>query len=182
MGVRVRREARDAALCALAVAVLGLGLGPMWVWLAPRVHMFAVDNGVYLKNPEGEEAVGVDGTFLLLALGFGAVTGALVFLYSRRGGVGLAVGLAAGALLGSVVAWRFGVWLGPETDLVAAAKAAGEGKTFEGPLRLQAKGALLAWSLAAAVVHLALVGVFGRPEPVTLYFPPYGDKGAPRGW
>lgn len=180
----VRHEVRDGVLCALVATVLGVGLGLLWLWLAPRVPLVNVDNAVFLKDPEGEEAVGADGTFVLLALGFGAVTGALAFLRSRSGGVGIVVGLAVGALLGSVLAWRLGIWLGPETDLVAAAKAAGSGKTFDGPLKLQAKSALLVWPLLALMMHLLLTGVFGRrdPEPSETGFPPPGGMGAPQSW
>ncbi|WP_181767579.1 ABC transporter permease [Streptomyces albidus (ex Kaewkla and Franco 2022)] len=183
----MRYEIRDGLLCALVVAVLGVGLGLLWLWLAPRVPLVTVDNAVFLKDPEGEEAVGADGTFVLLALGFGVVTGALAFLRSRAGGVGIVVGLAVGALLGSVLAWRLGVWLGPSSDLVAAAKAAGPGKTFHGPLKLQAKSALLVWPLLALLMHLLLIGVFGKREPEfgePMFVPPGGPggPGAPQSW
>lgn len=183
----MRYEVRDGLLCALVVAVLGVGLGLLWLWLAPRVPLVTVDNAVFLKDPEGEEAVGADGTFVLLALGFGVVTGALAFLRSRAGGVGIVVGLAVGALLGSVLAWRLGVWLGPSSDLVAAAKAAGPGKTFHGPLKLQAKSALLVWPLLALLMHLLLIGVFGKREPEfgePVFMPPGGPggPGAPQSW
>lgn len=176
----VRREVLDGLLCALVVTALGVGLGLMWLWLAPRVPLVTVDGAVFLKDPEGEEAIGADGTFVLLAIGFGVVTGALAFLRSRGGGVGIVVGLTAGALLGSLLAWGLGVWLGPDTDLVAAAKAAGEGKTFDGPLKLQAKSALLVWPLLALIVHLALTGLFGKrdPDPGDPYYPAPGGEGA----
>jgi hypothetical protein len=163
-GPDVRHEVRSGLLCALAVGLLGVALGLLWLWLAPRVPLVAVDGGVFLKDPEGEEAIGADGTFVLLALGFGVVTGTLAFLRSREGGVGLVTGLAVGALLGSVLAWQLGVWLGPDTDIAAAAKAAGANKTFDGPLKLQAKSALLVWPLLALLVHLALTGLFGKRD------------------
>ncbi|CAM5245652.1 hypothetical protein SANTM175S_02821 [Streptomyces antimycoticus] len=48
---------------------------------------------------------------------------------------------------------------------MAHAKEAGRGVTFDGPLKLGAKGALLAWSVAAMVIHLALTGLFGPRDP-----------------
>jgi hypothetical protein len=164
-----------------------VALGLLWLWLAPRVPLVKVDGGVFLKDPEGEEAIGADGTFVLLALGFGVVTGLLAFLRSRGGGVGLAVGLAVGALLGSVLAWQLGVQLGPSSDLAASAKAAGTNKTFDGPLKLQAKGALLVWPFVAMLTHLLLMGSFGHrdPEPVAPSAPPPvppKDGGAPQHW
>lgn len=158
-GPRVGREVTEALFCTLAVTVLGVVLGLLWVWLAPRIPLFSDGKAVFLRDPEGEEAIGADGTFVLLALAAGAVTGVAVFLARRRGGVGVVVGLALGGLLASVVAWRTGIMLGPDTDVVATAKAVGEGNTFDGPLELRAKGALLAWPMVASIVHLLLTGM-----------------------
>ena len=162
-GPGARREALGAVLWTLALAVLGAGLGLLWLWLAPRVPLYSDGKAVFLKDPEGEEAVGADGTFVLLGLAFGAVTGLLAFARDRSGGVGRLLGLTAGAVAGSVVAWRLGVWLGPSTDVVAAAKSAGTGRTFDGPLKLQLP-ALLAWPFAAVLVHAVLLWLFGRRD------------------
>ncbi|NNG89849.1 hypothetical protein DEH18_08955 [Streptomyces sp. NHF165] len=167
----VRRELRDAALVAVAVTVLGVLLGLLWLWLAPRVPLYTDGRAVYLKDPEGEESIGADGTFALLGVVFGVVTGLILFLVRRRGGVGLVAGLAVGGLLGSVLAWRLGVWLGPETDLVAAARAAGRNATFDAPLKLAAKGVLLAWPFAGLLVHLIATALFGPRDEVRAVAP-----------
>lgn len=166
----MRTELREAAVITVAVAVVGVLLGVLWWWLAPHVPLVGdVDEQgnwvVYLKDTEGEQAVGVDGTFTLLALAFGLLSALAVFLWRRRGGVPLVVGLAVGGILGSLLAWRVGVWLGPSSDVIAHAKAAGKGVTFSAPLKLGAKGALLAWSLAGLVVHLGLTALFGPRDP-----------------
>ncbi|MFG3255831.1 hypothetical protein [Streptomyces sp. NPDC048172] len=153
------REVRDAVLYGLGVAAVGVVFALLWVWLAPRVPLFTDGKAVYLKDPEGEEAFGADGSFLLIGVVIGVVTGAIAFYARKLGGVGLVVGLGVGALAGSFLAWRLGVWLGPESDMVVAAKEAGKGATFDAPMKLQAKGALLAWPLAALVTHLALTVV-----------------------
>ncbi|GAA2444287.1 hypothetical protein [Streptomyces macrosporus] len=176
-----RREVRDAALVAVAVAVAGVALGLLWLWLAPRVPLISDGTAVYLDDAEGEESVGVDGTFTLSALGIGVLSGAAVFLARRRGGVGVVVGLAVGALLGSVVAWRLGVWLGPEQDVVAHAKAVGKGQVFDAPLELKAKGALLAWPFAALVAHLGLTALFGPRDPEPGHVPHLGWGPPPEG-
>ncbi|MFE4176276.1 DUF2567 domain-containing protein [Streptomyces sp. NPDC056909] len=172
----MKTEVRQAAVVLVAVAVSGLALGLLWLWLAPRVPLISDATAVFLKDTEGEEAIAADGTFLLLALGFGALSAALVFLFRRRGGIPLVVGLAVGGLLGAVLAWQLGTWLGPTSDVVAHAKAAGTGVTFDAPLELNAKGALLAWPVAAMVVHLALTALFGPrdPEPEWDWGPAYG--------
>jgi len=172
----MKAEVREAAVVMVAVGLAGALLGVLWWWLAPRVPLVGalVDKNwvVYLKDTEGEQAIGADGTFTLLALGFGLVSALVVFLLRRRGGVPLVVALAVGGLLGSLLAWRVGIWLGPSHDVIAQAKAVGKGVTFSAPLKLAAKGALLAWPVATLVVHLGLTALFGPrdPEPYPAFY------------
>ncbi|NML49646.1 DUF2567 domain-containing protein [Streptomyces sp. R302] len=149
-----------------ASAVAGAVLGALWVWLAPTVRLISDGEGVYLRNSEGEAAIGADGTFVLLALAFGALAGLVVFLVRRKGGVPLVLGLAVGGVLGSLLAWWLGTKLGPTADVIAHAKAVGPNVVFDAPLKLQmGAAAMLAWPLAATVVHLLLTGVFGPRDP-----------------
>ncbi|WP_093696059.1 AAA family ATPase [Streptomyces sp. 2231.1] len=168
-GPGMKTEVREAAVITVAMTVCGLLLGLLWWWLAPHMPLVGDESGggwvVYLKDSEGEQAAGVDGTFTLLGLGLGLVSAVVVFLLRRRGGVPLVVALGLGGLLGSLVAWRLGVWLGPTSDVLAHAKAVGKGVTFPAPLKLSAKGALLAWPLAAVLVHLGLTALFGPRDP-----------------
>lgn len=161
----VTAEVRTGALVLLAVALTGFLLGLLWVWLAPRIPLVSNGTAVLLKQTEGESAVGADGVFVLLALGFGVVTAAGVFLARRQGGVAVVVGLALGGLLGSVLGWGTGTLLGPTQDVVAHAKAVGEGVVFDAPLELRAYGALLAWPVAAMITHLGLTAVFTIRDP-----------------
>ncbi|MER8006536.1 AAA family ATPase [Streptomyces sp. NPDC094149] len=168
-GPGMKTEVREAAVVTVAVALGGVLLGLLWWWLAPHVPLVGdiVDKSwvVYLSDSEGEQAIGVDGTFTLLALAIGVVSALAVFLWRRRGGVPLVVALGVGGLLASVLAWRLGVWLGPEQDVIAHARQVGKGITFSAPLRLGAKGALLTWPLAALIVHLGLTALFGPRDP-----------------
>lgn len=83
------KEVRQAAVTVVAVALFGALLGVLWWKLAPSVPLVGDVVGdswvVYLKDSEGEQAIGVDGTFTLLALAFGAVSAVVVFLLRRRG-------------------------------------------------------------------------------------------------
>ncbi|MBZ4318884.1 ABC transporter permease [Streptomyces huiliensis] len=161
----VRSELPAAGVVAAAVTVSGVLFGLLWVWLAPHVPLVSDGRAVFLKNSEGEQAIGADGTFALLGLGFGVVAAAVVFLFRRAGGIAVVAALAAGALLASVIAWRLGVWLGPASDVAAHARAVGKGVVFDAPLRLGAKGMLLAFPIAAMAVHLALTAAFGPRDP-----------------
>jgi hypothetical protein len=174
----MKTEVREAAVITVGVALSGLLLGVLWWWLAPHVPLVGdlVDNNwvMYLKDSEGEQAIGVDGTFTLLALAFGVLSALVVFLARKRGGVPLVVALCVGGLLGSVLAWRVGIWLGPPQNVIAQARHVGKGVTFAAPLKLGAKGALLAWSVAALVVHLGLMALFAPrdPDPYEAAAPP----------
>ncbi|MHC0432082.1 hypothetical protein ACX6XY_18115 [Streptomyces sp. O3] len=174
-GPGLKAELREAVLIAVAVAVAGgLLLGLLWAWLAPRVPLISNGEAVFLRENEGEQAIGADGTFLLLALAFGLVSAVAVFLLRKRGGIPLVIGLTVGGLLGSVLAWRFGIWLGPGGDVVARAKAAGAGEPFDAPLKLAAKGTLLTWPIVSMAVLLALTALFAprAPEPHAAPAPP----------
>ncbi|WP_374193042.1 ABC transporter permease [Streptomyces sp. AV19] len=162
----LRAELPSAAVVAAVVTVTGVLLGFLWLWLAPRVPLISDGRAVFLRSSEGEQAIGADGTFALLGLGFGAVAAAVVFLLRRAGGVGVVTGLAVGGLLGSLVAWRLGIWLGPTSDVVSHARAVGKGVVFDAPLRLGAKGMLLAFPMAAMAVHLVLTALFGPRDEV----------------
>ncbi|WP_328722217.1 ABC transporter permease [Streptomyces sp. NBC_00247] len=160
-----RGEVVRAAAVTVVLAVAGVALGLLWLWLSPRIPLISDETAVYLKDGEGEEAIGADGTFALLGAGFGVVSAVVVYLLRRSGGIPTVVALALGGVLGGLLAWWLGAALGPTSDVVAHAKAAGQGVAFDAPLELHAKGALLAWPVAAMVVHLILTAVFTPPDP-----------------
>ncbi|AUG76670.1 hypothetical protein CFP65_1795 [Kitasatospora sp. MMS16-BH015] len=166
---RVLPELAIGGALAAAGAVLGLAAGGLWYWLAPRVPLIATTTAIQYADPEGEQRVGADGVFTLIGLGAGLLTALVVFLLSRRrgGGIAVALGLAAGGLLGSLIAWWFGMWLGPgssKADVIAQARHAGVGVQFGAGLELGATGALLVWPMSAMVVLLGLSAAFGKRE------------------
>ncbi|MFF5443647.1 hypothetical protein [Streptomyces sp. NPDC012888] len=158
-------DVRDGAAVTLAVGVAGVVLGLLWAWLAPRVQYVSNGEAVFLRDTESEARIGADGVFFLLSLGLGVLSAAAVFLWRRRGGVPLVVGLAIGSVFASLVGWRLGVWLGPTRDLAAAAVAAGKGVPFAAPLQLLAHGVLLVWPMAAVAVHLGLTALWSPRDP-----------------
>lgn len=162
----VRTEALIAVLLLAGSALLGVLAGLLWHWLAPKVPLYADSSAVYLKDPEGEQAVGADGTFALIGAGAGLVAAAVAYWRTRRrqGGVTVALGLVAGGLLGGYIAMKLGTALGPGGNVIATAKSVPTGSTFYGPLKLTAKGVLLTWPAAAMVVLIGLTALF-TPKP-----------------
>ncbi|MFF5702685.1 hypothetical protein ACFY7H_09315 [Streptomyces sp. NPDC012794] len=158
-------DIRDGAAVTLVVGVSGVLLGLLWTWLAPRVQYVSNGEAVFLRNTESEARIGADGTFFLLALGLGVLTAVGVFLWRRRGGVPLVIGLALGACFASLAGWRFGLWLDPGVNVPAAAAKAGKGVPFDAPLQLLAHGVLLVWPMAAVAVHLGLTALWGPRDP-----------------
>lgn len=158
-------DVRDGAGVALVVAVAGVLLGLLWVWLAPRVQYVSNGEAVFLRDTESEARIGSDATFLLLSAGFGLLSGVGTFLWRRRGGVPLVVGLAVGSCFAALVGWRLGLWLGPTSDLAAAALKAGKGVPFDAPLQLLAHGVLPAWPMVAVAAHLGLTAAFTPKDP-----------------
>ncbi|MGW0392384.1 hypothetical protein ACWDYJ_16120 [Streptomyces sp. NPDC003042] len=159
-------DIRDGAAVALVVAVAGVLLGVLWAWLAPRVQYVSNGEAVFLRNTESEARIGGDGTYFLLAVGFGVLSAVAVFLWRRRGGVPLVIGLAVGAVFASLVGWRLGLWLGTDSDLPTAAAEAGKGVPFDAPLQLLAHGMLLVWPMVAVAVHLGLTALWTPRDPV----------------
>jgi hypothetical protein len=171
------RAMRDGVVIALGVAVLGVVLGVLWWRVAPQVPLISDGTAVYLKDTEGEQPIGADGWFTLLGLGFGALTAGAVFWWRRAGAVAVVIGLAVGALAGSVIAWRLGIALGPTQNVVAHAKQVGVNTVFHAPLQLRAKAALLAWPIASLGALLALTSAFGPRDETR-----YDDEQAPPWW
>ncbi|GHH34907.1 ABC transporter permease [Streptomyces candidus] len=176
-------DIRRAVVVLVVMAVAGLALGLLWAWLAPKVPLVSTDKAVFLKDTEGEEAAGAESTFVLLGVLFGLVSGAVVFWLHRRGGVPVVVALLLGGLFGSWLGWMAGGWFGPTADVVAHAKTVGTEVVFDAPLKLEAKGALLAWPFVAVLVHLGLTAVWGvrDPEPAFEWGAYYGAPGVQAG-
>ncbi|MFE5539700.1 hypothetical protein [Streptomyces sp. NPDC056492] len=158
-------DIRDGAAVALVIGVAGVLLGVLWAWLAPKAQYVSNGEAVFLKNSESESRIGADGTFFLLSLGFGLLSAVLVFLWRRRGGVPLVIGLMIGSCFASLVGWRTGLWLGPSSDVAASAVKAGKGVAFDAPLQVLAQGVLLVWPMAAVAFHLGLTALWTPQDP-----------------
>ena len=89
----------------LRLAVLvGAVLGVIWWRVAPRVMVEVTADGLALVDPAGKAFIAADGWFAVLGALAGLVCGVIGVLRWRCDGIGLAVGEAAGGVLGALVA------------------------------------------------------------------------------
>lgn len=149
------RTARVAGVIIGALLALGLLVGGVWALIAPEVKVDVRDGGAFLSQEQGALLIGVDGWFTVLGIVAGIATGVLAWWRFRHDIVGMLGGAALGGILGSLVAWRVGVWLGPG-PLAPRVAGAADGTELTAPLELAAKAALLAWPIAAVFVVFLL--------------------------
>ncbi|MDI2126212.1 hypothetical protein [Yinghuangia seranimata] len=151
-----------AGLVVLAVClVAAVAAGAVWHALAPDMPRVVVNHNVYdtPQTPvEGE--VARDGWFAVVGVVTGLLIAAAVFWKGRRHGIGVAVALGLGGLLGSYVAYKVGAALGPDT-FGDQLKSLDGRHDFDEPLRIQAMGVLYLWPMASLVLYIFLYAAFG---------------------
>jgi hypothetical protein len=171
------RYARDFAVTVLALGLLGAAAGVLWSLLAPRAPYIVTEEGPLLADPSTQALIAADGWFAVVTGVLGLVCGAAGYALSRRGRpLAVLLGLAVGGLLGGYLTLKVGgvVNLGAVT-VTASGPAM---PLVPGPLRLTAKGVIMAWPLLAAGLFFALEGIAGyRDSPLRRPFggaDPYG--------
>ena len=139
-----------------ASTALGVVMGVAWWALTPPTRLQKRSTGVFVVDQARETAVAADGWFAVCALTAGVLVGFLVAVLGRGDRLAQLLGITAGGLLGSLVAWRVGVALGPDAvaDQVRSLRT---GARFQGPLRLSALGVLMMWPTSAVIVFFAAV-------------------------
>jgi hypothetical protein len=138
----------------VAVVVLGLAAGAVWSLVAPDVHGQVTATGVAVRGAEARRQFGVDGWFAVTGAVAGLLVATAAFIRHRRRPVTVLVTLVLAGLAGSLLAWRFGVLLGPGPVADRAAGLA-PGTRIAVPLGLRAPAVLLAWPIAAAAAVAA---------------------------
>ena len=156
----------------LGCVLLGAPAGLLWSLVAPRLTVRLTQNGAQAADLETTKAfIGADGTFLLVVLLVGAVSGALAWWFARRGGPWTVAGLVVGGLLAAFVASRVGVLPGSEEAVAALRNPAQHTGTIElflgraqenGSLRIRSPWAVVGWPVGALLAFV--VGAFRHPE------------------
>jgi len=160
---RHREDVIAFAVVVLACLVAGVIVGLVWEHVAPRVPLVATEDGVFQTSPETETSIALDGWFAVCGVVAGIVLAPLAFWRFRGEGVATALGLTVGGLLGAWLAFRIGVWLGPD-GIVEQVRRVGLGKRFDQPLELKAKGVMLLWPIASMVIFLGLCAGFAPAD------------------
>jgi hypothetical protein len=155
-----RRDLSAAMIVVLASLPLGALMGLVWERVAPKAHWMVQGGGAVLGELEQSDFVAADGWFAVLGAAAGLLCGTIAFVLFRTRPRMLPIGLAAGGILGSLIAWQVGQALGPGP--IDSHRAAPDGATFDGPLDLRAHGVLLSWPLAALLAVLVLTVIFDR--------------------
>ncbi|ASU83462.1 hypothetical protein CDO52_12300 [Nocardiopsis gilva YIM 90087] len=144
-----------------SVAALGIPLGLLWWLITPRPSVTVIDgDGTTAPFPVSQTLFASEGYFAVMMMCAGILCGYGSYLVQyrlcarERVDLRLAclLGLAAGSVLGSLVAWRIGVGL----DAGAFARAVAEaepGDVVTAGLGLRALSALMLWPFVAVLQY-----------------------------
>jgi hypothetical protein len=149
------------AVTTLFVTLSGAVAGLVWAAVAPKLSLAAV-----LAGREGpfRAQIGADVWFVLVAALAGVLTAAVALLL-RADGPSATAGLGAGGVAAAFVADRVG-WLSQQADLLETLRALHLDPTDVNmalvDFRLRALGVVVAWPLAAIIVHTCAVAIRTR--------------------
>lgn len=158
---RWQRDLRTAGLLVAVCILLGAPVGLLWSTIAPRLQVQLGPDGPAAQGLEGKAFIGADGSFLLVVLAAGVLTGVLAWLLARRAGPWTVLGLLVGGLLAAKVAAVVGVRPGKAhvQALLHDPMAHGSVQLF---LKLRAPWVLVGWPVGALAAFL--VPALRQPE------------------
>lgn len=173
-GVKTQRDRADVSgagrallvgACALgAVVLLGVALGPLWWWIAPRPEVTALGEGNVFPGTS-QDVFAMEGHYVLITAVAGVVTGyscymVQFFLAERRmQDLRLPVLLASflGAAVAALLVWRIGVAL--DAPAREAVLTAAPGEAVTAALRLQATAFVVVWPFVHVLQYGLLDGI-----------------------
>jgi hypothetical protein len=159
--VNWRLEAVVAVLVVAYSTLLGSVVGLIWPRVAPHLQLVRAING---SEAATKALLGDDMWLGALGLIAGVLSVAVLSVMARddAGGPGAALGLVVGGVLGSLVAAHVGHQV-QHPHVVSALRSSFPGITHQSiatilgyfDFKVRAKAVLVAWPLAAVLVHLA---------------------------
>jgi hypothetical protein len=156
-----------ALLGTIAVVIVGVLAGFVWLWLAPRPH--GVVSAGAEKSVQFDSAnkvfASADVTFLFIGAGAGLVCGLVATILARRRGVAVSVAMAVGGTIASLLAAFIGRALsgGPQ-DYWLARASVGPHRYF---IELTTRRFLVGWPIAALLV-VFVVALFTPDRPIEI--------------
>ncbi|MEO3783508.1 hypothetical protein ABGB12_09270 [Actinocorallia sp. B10E7] len=159
------------------LALLGLVAGLLWSRLAERPEYVVVNGRAYPADSESEVLIGADGTLAAICVAVGLLAGAVAYWRAGRSNeVPLVLGLFAGGLLGSLLAWWLGHRFGLDGFEHTVATAA-NGTRVTGPLDLGATAVVTLQPLVSVIVFgmLEALDAAGRLRPAYHGGPGFGE-------
>ena len=161
MTQRGLRDLGTAVALVVGCLLLGAPAGLLWSAVAPRVRVVLGPDGPSAQDLEGKAFIGADGSFLLVVLAAGVLTGLLAWRLARRSGPWTVVALVIGGLLAAKVAGVVGVRPGKAhvQSLLHDPSARGTVELF---LRLRSPWVVVGWPVGALAAFL--VRALRRPE------------------
>jgi hypothetical protein len=155
-----RQELRDFVVVAVYVVLAGPILGLLWSAAGPKLNLAGAIAGT---GVDWKTEICADVHLGLLGIGAGALCAAVAFAL-HRDGPGSVVGLAVGGLGASFVADRIGFLLnrGDTLDLLHAHHLSPSNLTIDPFFKVRALGVVVAWPIAALVVHMTALALRDR--------------------
>lgn len=144
--------------------VVGVVAGVGWTLLSPEIQGEVTATGVSVDGAQARLQFSMDGWFAVVGAASGTVLAIVAMLRHHRRPIATLVTLVGGGIVGSVVAWRLGLLLGPgPVDTRTAGLATGSRVTV--PLALSAPGVLLIWPIASVIVVAVAAALMDDRRP-----------------
>lgn len=165
---RWRADLPRAAALLAGTVLLGAPVGLLWSAVAPHYTVVFQDGQPTYPLIESTKAfIGADGSYAVVTLVAGLLTGAAGWWLARRSGPWTVLALAVGGGLAALVAARVGVLPGQHEAFEALSRKRGAVELFLGArsgdsTSLRAPWAAVVWPVAALVTFL--VAGLVRPE------------------
>jgi hypothetical protein len=173
---RLVEDVRALAWVVAGAVLLGAPAGLVWSAVSPRVDVTVTALGPEVPNGDSNEAFfGADGSYFLVMLVAGLLTGVIGWWLFRRSGPITVLALVVGGVLGALVAAEVGLMPGYQDAL----RAVSEGSSFRGhtdlylgrlqpdrTVGLRASWAFVAWPAGACISFL--LAALRRPHDLDL--------------
>jgi hypothetical protein len=167
---RLKEDVTRFLTIVASLVLLGAPVGLLWSHVAPRYTLvFSKGEATYPYIESTKAFVGADGSFVVVTMVAGLLTGLLAWVLARRSGPWTVAALAVGGTLAALVAMHVGLLPGRQETFEALERKTGSVDLFLGArdgndTHLRAQWTAVVWPVSALVVFLIAAVV--RPQDV----------------